>query len=421
VNQVGGKTKFIYQSALTSTSFTPTSDLPNGTYEAWVRPLAADGEAGLWSTKYTFQMDYRIGPATVSPIGVTTDTTPEFTWRAVDGASSYDLWVNNLSTGVSQFIRVSVPHVANATTIKYTHSAALPAGNYRWWVQAVSASGAKTAWSTATDFNVPVPSIINPRGAISTNLPRFTWSGVTEYVKYDLWVDNLTTGAKQVLRVQDITGTSYQTTLPFENGTFRAWIRGIDAKGNISQWSGPADFSISVGVGSAPTLLSPTGTTTNNRPTFFWTGGTNAVTYEILVKNITDASQPVVINVKNIAGTSYTATTTLTPGKTYRWWVRGLDASGNGLPWSQPLDLRVVSNGAVPSFSPDDLANLGMSVPVVAALTVEDWDAEPVRSITAHPAGVVVQIIRLSKPSSRTLQNRSRLLLRLTWPPRLML
>ncbi|MFO0977216.1 MAG: ubiquitin-activating E1 FCCH domain-containing protein [Planctomycetaceae bacterium] len=391
VNQVGGKNKIIYQSALTSTSFTPTSDLPNGTYEAWVRPLAADGEAGLWSAKYTFQMDYRVGPVTVSPVGITTDTTPEFTWNAVDGAANYDLWVNNLSTGVSQYIRVTVPHVANATTIKYT-SAALPAGNYRWWVQAVSASGAKTAWSTATDFTVPVPSIINPRGAISTNLPKFTWSGVTEYVKYDLWVDNLTTGAKQVLRVQDLTGTSYQTVLPFENGTFRAWIRGIDALGNISQWSGPADFSISVGVGNAPTLLSPSGTTANNRPTFFWTGGTNVVTYEILVKNITDASQPVVINVKNIAGTSYTATTTLTPGKTYRWWVRGLDAAGNGLPWSQPLDLRVVSNGALPSFSPEDLANLGMSVPVVAALTVEDWDAEPVRSITAHPAGVVVQI-----------------------------
>lgn len=392
VNLVGGQSKIIYQSALTSTSFTPSSDLPNGTYEAWVRPLAADGEAGLWSAKYTFQMDYRVGPTTVSPVGITTDTTPEFTWNAVDGASQYDLWVNNLSTGVSQFIRVLVPHVANATTIKYTYASALPAGNYRWWVQAVAASGAKTAWSVATDFTVPVPSIINPRGAISTNLPKFTWSGVTQYVKYDLWVDNLTTGAKQVLRVQDIVGTSYQTTLPFENGSFRAWIRGIDALGNISQWSGPADFSISVGVGNAPTLLSPSGTTSNNRPTFFWTGGTGAVTYEILVKNITDASQPIVINVKNIAATNYTATTTLTPGKTYRWWVRGLDAAGNGLPWSQPLDLRVVSNGALPSFSPEDLANLGMSVPVVAALTVEDWDAEPVRSITAHPAGVVVQI-----------------------------
>lgn len=392
VNQVGGRTKIIYQSALTSTSFTPSSDLPNGTYEAWVRPLAADGEAGLWSAKYTFQMDYRIGPTTVSPRGVTTDTTPEFTWVAVDGAASYDLWVNNLSTGVNQVIRVTVPHVANATSIKYTHTSALPAGNYRWWVQAISGTGAKTAWSAATDFNVPVPSIINPRGAISTNLPRFTWSGVTQYVKYDLWVDNLTTGAKQVLRVQDIVGTAYQTTLPFENGSFRAWIRGIDAAGNISQWSGPADFTISVGVGNAPTLLSPSGTTTNNRPTFIWTGGTGVVTYEILVKNITDASQPVVINVKNITGTSYTATTTLTPGKTYRWWVRGLDAAGNGLPWSQPLDLRVVSNGALPSFSPDDLATFGMSVPVVAALSGQDWEAEPVRSITAHPAGVVIQI-----------------------------
>jgi hypothetical protein len=67
---------------------------------------------------------------------------------------------------------------------------------------------------------------------------------VTGYVSYELWVDNITTGAKEVLtNVNGITTTSYQTTLPLENGDFKVWVRGYDRDGNVSQWSGPADFT----------------------------------------------------------------------------------------------------------------------------------------------------------------------------------
>lgn len=39
-------------------------------------------------------------------------------------------------------------------------------------------------------------------------------------MKYD---NNITSGAKEVLRTKGITTTSYQTTLPFENGDFKVW------------------------------------------------------------------------------------------------------------------------------------------------------------------------------------------------------
>ncbi len=64
--------------------------------------------------------------------------------------------------------------------------------------------------------------------------------------------------------------------------------------------------------------------------------------YEILLKRIDLAAQPTVLNVKNLQGLTYTASSlTLTPGAQYRWWVRGLDASGNGYPWSQPRNFTV--------------------------------------------------------------------------------
>ncbi|HAP07106.1 MAG TPA: hypothetical protein DCR20_04730 [Planctomycetaceae bacterium] len=391
VNQVGGPIKIIYQNALTTTSFTPVTRLPNGNYDAWVRALAADGEPGLWSPKLRFQMDYRLGPVTYGPVGNTTDTTPTFSWQGIEGAKEYDLWVDNRTTNTQQVIRVKVPHVAGAEKITWTPTTALATSNYRWWVRAIGADGRATAWSIAKDFLVPVPSIVKPRGNIGTNLPEFTWNAVPEYVSYDLWVDNLTTGAKQVLRVTDAKPYSFQTVLPFENGTFRAWVRGFDKDNNASQWSSPADFTISVGVGVAPTLLGPL-RFSGVKPNFFWQGGTNAITYELLVKDMTQASQPTVINVKSIAGTSFSSNINLISGRTYRWWVRGLDVDGNGLPWSQPATFTVVSSEAqdgVPSGIP---ALDWMALPVVPELRQNVWIPDGVRSFVTAPTGVVAQV-----------------------------
>jgi hypothetical protein len=235
-----------------------------------------------------------------------------------------------------------------------------------------------------------VPTIINPRGTIATNLPRFTWNGVAEYVSYELWVDNVTTGAKEVLRVSGITNKFYQTTLPLENGDFKVWVRGYDKDGNVSQWSGPANFTVTVGVGNAP-ILSGSFTNGSGLRTFLWSAGTGASTYEIIVKRISDPGQPVVLNETGISGTTFTAPTAFTAG-TYRWWIRGLDADGNGLPWSQPLLFFVQSTNETVPADASEVALAAMATPVVFDTSVGFWSDDIVRSITATPAGSVIQI-----------------------------
>ncbi len=288
---------------------------------------------------------------------------------------------------------MTVPHVANAVNITYTRLATFPAGDYRWWVQAIAASGAKSNWSVGRDFTVPVPSIINPRGTLtSTNLPLFTWNGVTQYVKYDLWVNNLTTGTSQVIYQQNLTTKYYQTDLPLENGNFRAWVRGYDAAGNVSQWSGPADFTINVGTGDAPRALDPKGVVSDNTPTFNWQGVAGATTYEILVKRISSPDQPIVINVDGLTGTSYTTTVTLQPGQTYRWWIRGISSGGAPGPWSQPLDFSVVSNDAETDSLPSHPGTADEVIPAVLIVKSGSWESDDVISFTAHPAGTVIQL-----------------------------
>jgi hypothetical protein len=186
--------------------------------------------------------------------------------------------------------------------------------------------------------------------------------------------------------------------LPFENGNFRAWIRAFDKDNNASQWSGAADFSISVGIGDSPTLISPSGIA-GIRPTFRWTGGTRVVTYEILVKDMSQASQPTVINQRGLQSGTFQSPINLIVGRTYRWWVRGLDAGGNGLPWSQPLDFRVVSADS-PDQPDGDSPLLTANARLAAGIDLNTifTTAEPAvaddgfRSLAVHSSGVVMQI-----------------------------
>ena len=392
VNQVGGTNKIIYEPALTTNSYTPPTALPNGTFDVWVRAIAADGEAGLWSFSYRFRMDYRVGPETISPSGVTTDTTPTFKWKVIDGAATYDLRVNNTSTGAINVIRVTVPHINGASTITYTPAVLLPAGNYNWSVQAVTAGGARSAWSVDADFLIPVPSIITPRGSITTSTPQFTWNGVAEFKTYELWVNNLSTNLSQVIYVRGLTSKSYTPTLPLEDGSFRAWVRGFDKDGLPSQWSAFSDFKINATIGTAPIALQPNTTIDDRTPTFTWTSVANAAKYEILVKNLTDGGQPVVLNITDIAGLNYTTTTTLAPNKNYRWWVRAITANNSPGPWSQPKDFRVVSSDL--PLTPDSDSPFGSAqlASVVFTAYAENGIDDQVRSITAHPAGTVVQL-----------------------------
>ena len=70
----------ILQSGLATTSFTPVSDLPAGTYRAWVRAVSSTGELSPWSIEVNFTvteadpagdapgLDYRLAGLLVSEL-----------------------------------------------------------------------------------------------------------------------------------------------------------------------------------------------------------------------------------------------------------------------------------------------------------------------------------------------------------------
>ena len=149
VNQVGGTARVVHETAVSGTSFVPVSDLPSGTYRAWVRQRAISDAAGPWSQAFDFTLTLNDLPGRVQISGVTaTDTArPVFTWTAASNTVRYEIWVNDLSNGP-----IRVIHVTSLTDLDYTANLDLPVGNYRVWLRGFNTGNSAGEWSSAVDF-----------------------------------------------------------------------------------------------------------------------------------------------------------------------------------------------------------------------------------------------------------------------------
>jgi hypothetical protein len=70
----------------------------------------------------------------------------------VAGASSYYLWVNDLSTGQRQV--VNLPGLTTTTVTLTAAQALKPGDSYQWWIGNVSINDIAISWSQAQTFTI---------------------------------------------------------------------------------------------------------------------------------------------------------------------------------------------------------------------------------------------------------------------------
>ena len=119
--------------------------MANSNYVWWVQAISNTGIASQWQ-----RGEFSVGgrPGLVAPSGTIQSNVPVFLWTSVTGAVEYDLWVNKID-GPAQIIRQM-----SLTTTSYTPVTPLEVGTYRFWVQAVSDTGAKSLWSESLTFTI---------------------------------------------------------------------------------------------------------------------------------------------------------------------------------------------------------------------------------------------------------------------------
>lgn len=364
VSRVSNGERVIYRTAFAGTSYVHFSALPDGNYRAWVQAVNTVGETSAWSSMVAFTIDAPIPatPVLTAPAATTTSSNPRFTWNLVEAAASYDLWVNNLTTGRTQYLRVSdLPYDKG-----FYDPPAFDQGNYVAWIRAANGNGEYSPWSIGHRFTVDIlppstPVMTGPIGAtatprlITTVNPTFTWTAAARAVRYELWANNMTTGQFQIIRRTDITTTSFTSLSNLTQGAYRAWVRGINSAGEVGEWSPMFTFTIDEATPSVPVITDPkpnlAGSVENPNPTFIWTMANRAPFYELQIDNTTLGTTRVV-SVSGLTTESYTIPTAQRLGEfTYSARVRAYNASGETSEWSERFVFRIdVPNPATPTI-----------------------------------------------------------------------
>lgn len=228
--------QYIRNTNVAGTTFTPSAGLPLGVYRAWVRGIAADGTAGLWSPAVEFVTMQ--APTIIQGQNSTFSRTPTFSWEALAGAAKYELVIRNRNTGATTV------EERNVTGLSFTPTAPLADGPYRWWAVGVSAQGVRSFWTAPLDIYIGGRTeLLSPAGNSNVPTPTFTWRPVDGAVRYDLWVNQIG-GQAQIIRQQNLSGTSFTASSSLPTGSYRAWIRAISSAGEASPWSREVVFAV---------------------------------------------------------------------------------------------------------------------------------------------------------------------------------
>jgi uncharacterized delta-60 repeat protein len=380
-NQTTGQSEVVHVSDIVNTFYTPSTNLPYGDYRVWVRGSSSLGD-GPWSDHRDFRiLDPANDPPPVAvltgPPASTLDATPTITWLSAVTATYYDIWISNLTTGESPYLRVPDFTATNPTEESYTPSSALVAGSYRVWVQARNANGVGD-WSAHRDFTIVdpnqppsgKPNLTAPPAATSDRTPTIAWEAVAGATKYEVWVNNLTTGQDEVIHVYNITTLSYTPGSNLDYGDYAAWVRAGNAYGD-GPWSDARNFEINDGSTAPPgkpTLISPPSSTTDTTPTIIWNPVSGASYYDLWVNNLTTGEQQV-IRERNLTTTSFTPSSALADG-TYVAWVQARNSSGESS-WSDGREFTVTN----PNQPPGKTVLTGPPAEIADRTPTVSWNA----------------------------------------------
>jgi len=158
---------------------------------------------------YTINAVVPAAPTGIAPSGLGITTNPlVYTFNAVTGATSYDIFLWDITTatgGVVASVSANAAGVPNGTGIgSITQPTALTAGNaYAWYVRGNNSAGAGP-WNAFLQFAYgPVPATapipVAPVGTITGNQPTYQFNGVADATGYDIFLWNITTATGGVV------------------------------------------------------------------------------------------------------------------------------------------------------------------------------------------------------------------------------
>ncbi len=330
---------------------TPTKNLEDGKHRWWIQTWNSAGY-GEWSSGMDFTVTLTKPPAAelIKPKKIISKT-PRYTWKAVDNASWYYLWIND-SKGkrFTKWYRDSeVDCGTGICQIELTES--LENGTYIWWIQTWNRKG-YGEWSDGMTFTIlPAPTLIEPTGIIYNKTPVYKWNAVETATWYYLWVNDSKgerfTKWYEASEVGCSDGTGIcQIEMPesLENGNHTWWIQAWNSAG-YGPWSDGMTFNVAILPPLAAELIEPNGTINEQTPIYKWHAVNTSTWYYLWINDSKGKRFEKWYTANEVGCGEGTGTCQIEPTENlangnYTWWVQTWNDVGYG-PWSQAMPFDV--------------------------------------------------------------------------------
>lgn len=319
-------------------------------------------------------------PVPVAPTGTITDTSPTFTWTGEGQLAWYYLWVSGPNGHVLDQWHDGW-NICTGTTCSVTPTLDLLAGEYTFWVQQWTSAGGYSEWSSGMNFTVdappPVAVPIAPTGTITQTQPAFSWTGVTGYAWYQIWLAGPDgTVLNQWYESTNVcTGSACAITpaLNLPGGTYRWWVQLWTPLGGYAAWSSEAMFIVALPP-VAPTQIAPLGTISTTQPTFQWSRVTAGAWYYLWISGPSGTVLDQWYQVSVCSGSTCSVTPTLNLANgAYSWWIQAWSSEGGYGAWSPAGNFTVAAPSVevvTPEAPPSDVLP-GEVTPEAPVLPVE--------------------------------------------------
>ena len=271
-------------------------------------------------------------PQIIGPRGRTLVDPPTYRWAPVDGALSYDLYVERVSDPGVPILDINV-------AAAFHEGAALGLGGYRFWVRARLSGGGTTAWIGDRFQITTAPELAELPYFGTDPQPEIRWSQVGGATEYQIYITNVTTGQTGLVDESGLLENRFVPASPFGFGVHRIWVRGL-VDGLAGDWSAPVDYYV------GPVAQGPVRSTFERTPEFSWSAVAGAATYEFFLRTPGGGSI-----VETVSTTSFVPASALDDGR-HVWWVRPISAEGRRGPWSEAAESWI--GGRTSVVSPDD-------------------------------------------------------------------
>jgi len=223
-------------------TWTPSQDLPSGTYQWWVQPWGPLTGSGAWTATADFNIPLLVPGLLVqiAPVGVQTESTLVYQWQKDAKATWYHVWVGRAGGGTFHDRWYAMTGTGVASVVIGGHVQ----GNYNWWIAGWSPDGSGP-WTGPMAFSAPSvaaakPVPVYPIGPILTAQPNFQWQIAPRAEWYRVYV----TSSSGVVMDRWTQNVSFMSPVLLTSGVHSWWVGAWNKLSNTTVWSDRVEFSV---------------------------------------------------------------------------------------------------------------------------------------------------------------------------------